>query len=1044
MTDVAVTVAPDPHVQVTVTGETLTVDVVEQAVQVEVAAARTSAVASAYLPASAADWDPDPSTVAAGLDQLAGRVAGTETGLTTETATRSAADAALSAAVTDAVARSALSVHGVESLLAVGDSRLDYGSLAEGGSGRPYILGRLAAALAVDRGKVLNTAHAGSTARWGGWHVFQEFDPGAQRWPYSARVSAGVVIHGGNDAAAGTDVGGWREASFKAGLTSEILRARVSRTYHHDDASIVYTGSWATQLFTDPSSAPGQGAGWRETATSGAKATITTPTDLGRDSDGQWIDLYLLCSDTGATGEVWLDGTKHADIDIGLGVPAGTAVGHGYGDSTWYATIHTHRVWVPWTGAAHTVEVRFGAQVSGGTLKFNGWAIEAETPPVVAVANVVQIANTSVYAMGGVYSDPTVADTYSSWVTEAVATIVDEVGDPDLTVLPVDINTPLGGALGTWTADGAAQPVGSNRSMFLTDGIHTNHVGSRIVVDAVVAAVVDAIQDGSVSLPHLAGSAGPAGELDPLTESIQWHVGAGTPVDVVDTFDRGASEWAAGGAGVELVGAWGVDDAGQLYCVDPLFAHYAVRDDFERTSASELGSVEADSAGAPRGWVAQTGVWGTTGAAAYLVSHTSGHSTATIELGSTTQAVEAQITYSGAGEYAGLVLRWVDAANYLLVTGNNLSCRAWKMVAGVKTLLGTFGGAGVGSHPRVEIGADDVLRCWNSETGVPSSTTFTVTDAALLSTGSGTRVGLWVDSAATPSAVNYLFDEFKAGMLEAAVAARTAGAGTLVVWEQSTADGIAGIVQGWYGNGGLTDITQGAGIAVRVVDAHNHYFCGVTYYGFWALYRVVAGVSTWVGTWWCGNSPGVTVHLAMDGDRFQVLDAGGDPVDVYDSIGDAFNGLDYLDDTGPAGTMHGVYEPYHDGPSRARWADWRFGQALTVSPPRRSDMRIDTTWAPEAVDIYGPYDPVVGWGSPTRVGLTAAELAAAFASQSEVDAVAASVSSHLSDASDAHDASAVSVVPSGGLVATDAQSALVELDADVEWLRAVTYQRSCV
>lgn len=863
----------------------------------------------------------------------------------------------------------------IESLIVAGHSYVDYGGSDEGEAGRPYFFGRLRAALGVPYGRALNMGMAGSTARWSGWPIFQEFDPtSSARWPLSARTGGAAIWLGANDAVYGIDDGGWREHSFKQGLLSTILRTRVSRTYNCDDASVDPDGTWTTATYASvhPSIKFGQGSSFTYTTDPGAKLTITTPADMGRYSDGAWVNLYFAAAQNGATGTVWLDGVEDGDLDTGMGAALGTAFQHGEGVDPGRATVYTYRLYIPTTyqtgsnsqTTQHSIEIRFGASIDAGVLAFTGWAIEATIPPPCLVLDVVQIAN-SVSGLSGAMSDTSVADTYSTWIEEVIATVLDADGNPDPSVIYVAANDALGGTLGTWTA-GTGNEFGSNRENFLADGVHLSHIGAARAVDACVDALTEALQL-NIDRINTAGSMSHV-EKDPLTEPPFIHRGAGTPVAIFDDFERAASEAVPGGSGVETNGSWGIDSEGQLYCVDPLFAHYLVRDDFARTSLTSLGRVGYDGAGTVRSWVAQSGSWATNGSVAYLTAFGAGHAVATLELSSaTTQTIEAQtVATSGLNDYAGLILRYVDANNYLLVTTSNLGCRAYKMLGGVLSLLGTFAGASVGTHPRAEIGADDVLRVWNSETGVPSSTTFAIADAALMAAGSGTKVGLWLHSSSGASdATNFTFTEFKAGTTASSTDARTANAGTMILWDKSTANGYLGVQQGTYSSGSLLDITQGAGMVVRKASSFNYYKLVVSYFGFWVLYRVDAGVATQIASWWVGQSPGVVIYIRMNGNDFSVYNGSGVLQERYDSPGNYT-----VTDATHTGTNHGIYHPYHDGVAKMRWRDVRWGQALTSRLPRRGDQYHDTTNAPDSVVVYGPYESG-SWGTGTTFGQVA-------------------------------------------------------------------------
>lgn len=71
--------------------------------------------------------------------------------------------------------------------------------------------------------------------------------------------------------------------------------------------------------------------------------------------------------------------------------------------------------------------------------------------------------------------------------------------------------------------------------------------------------------------------------------------------------------------------------------------------------------------------------------------------------------------------------------------------------------------------------------------------------------------------------------------------------------------------------------------------------------------------------------------------------------------------------------------------------------------------------------------------SVSAAGVVATELDAALEElASEISSGDAALQAHIDNTTDAHDASAISVIPSGNLTSTDAQSALVELQTDVD------------
>ena len=93
-------------------------------------------------------------------------------------------------------------------------------------------------------------------------------------------------------------------------------------------------------------------------------------------------------------------------------------------------------------------------------------------------------------------------------------------------------------------------------------------------------------------------------------------------------------------------------------------------------------------------------------------------------------------------------------------------------------------------------------------------------------------------------------------------------------------------------------------------------------------------------------------------------------------------------------------------------------------------LKSETTSNPYVADVDGNTFPYVDPGDYDAVTIHGVVPFSAAPDHEDVETVVAGLPAHLVDAVDAHDASAISVVPAGGLVATTVQAALAELDAE--------------
>ena len=913
------------------------------------------------------------------------------------------------------------------SLRLVGHSYIDTGTITEGGTGRRSFSGRLADALGVPANHVERQARVGSSARFANYLAF-ESSPGNKAWPFPPNTGLGVVWWGGNDAREAVVEDGWEEYSYKAAMQAVIARIRQGSVRENTDPTVTYSGTWTTNT-----TIAGSGASLAQTTVPASKAVITTPNDMGRGVDGVWVDIGMVAGDAGAQAEVWLDGVKHGDVDLGLGADKGTAFEHG--DP--YYTCVVYRMWIPttYTGTnvttVHTIELRHKENVNGSTtgLLFDYWAIESNEGPAVLCLNQPIPANpTAIENL-----TPLGTAMLNEWLKEVVdGFVIGGTSAKDPLVRYVDIHSLF-------------DPVGwsdwSNARFYLTDGLHPNEFGGKVAAEAVLAELRQMFTEG-VDMRAVLGVR--QDQLDPLLDPPRWFIGDGAPPEIHDRFDRAPSEFTLGGDWDETVGAWGVDEFEQIYCVDEAFPHYDVRDTFKR--AGSIGTVEGDRNGTLRAWTAHSGSWLADNGAIGLSAEPVGNAVATVQLNSTTQTVTC---YSSSliNNY-GIVLRYVDTDNYLFMIVNTSWGRydLWKRVGGAETFIGSVTPSPTTGYERyhAEIGADNIVRVWNAYDGKYAGAFSAVGDAVLQSGGSGTRAGMFVHDAVTT--IGNRFQEFTAGTTLSSEYVASAVPFSTVVHDFSLADGAIEIELGTTVDS-LYAQTQGTGIVFRYVDSRNYLVFYSTLFGIWALQKVVDGVAfgpeldtgtataggsntltdsgaSWtvdewedkqlrivsgtgagqtrfidsntstvltVTTNWTTNPDATSVYIIEDPAWLVYLGYGaGNRVGLEfegTSVRAFWNGVQKNWNTPTfgasevtvtehsTGTSHGFAAPFYPFAAAAnisRFRSFAFGEAILEGAPAVRGDVLAVVDDPAQVDLYAPYDAETGWPSPLQLATTAA------------------------------------------------------------------------
>lgn len=725
--------------------------------------------------------------------------------------------------------------------------------------------------------------------------VLQAVNPGPVAAPREADAAVVFLKWSTNDAILGSGDDTWAEWTYRCSLETAIARYRAGAVYEDTHASCGYSGAWTT-VANDDGAPEGSGVSSHETNDPAAVLTITTPTDLGRFRDTVDVELgFGIQPEHGATAEVWVDGDKHGDLDVGAGPENGTWPTSGFAGQR-YGYVYRLSLAVepdPDDENAvlpHEIEVRFGATVEdpAGVLRFDYWQVVADPPPLVLVANMPQPPDPPGYwAAQGL--DPTIHDRYNEWIAAVVA------GFDDPAVRVVDIDTPLGGTTATWSID-------SNAEFYSTDGLHPNAEGAKVIASAVIHEFAVALGSG-VAASQVLGKW--SGEQDPLLSPAVWHSGDGAPFGMVDDFTDANGLDAAW---TEAVGYWGIDEYANAYLVSTKFLPPDISDDFTR----------ADNALVPGGdWTVPVGkgTWGIESNTLALVADGAGNESLIVQdVGDTEQWAEVVFIEQPVSGFSGaLILRYVDDQNYLALIANRTftGYSLYKVVGGTATNVAsgivTLSSNNNGVH--AEVGADNVVRIWqirnasgSGSWGARGTLTYTITDPVLQHGGAGTKVGLGTPFTALAGSLR--FDDFAAG------AGNSHGiqgvvANTALLTRVGTDDATVGLR---VGSNGVGSAPAFLGVMYRIQDVDNGYLL----YAFpafhtWGLAKVVAGVRTNLGAAFVASlAPGATLAVKYEGNTHTVY---ADGVEV----------ASYVDATYPTGDVWGLSQVIGYDTSESRW-----------------------------------------------------------------------------------------------------------------------------
>lgn len=220
--------------------------------------------------------------------------------------------------------------------------------------------------------------------------------------------------------------------------------------------------------------------------------------------------------------------------------------------------------------------------------------------------------------------------------------------------------------------------------------------------------------------------------IDDAKAAATLALGDGTPELGVVT-----AEVAMGAPGVDAGVLLASDILDQVVTVGripgPIGWRFTAIDEFTPPSAASLGSTDSGAGADIVAWTTHgANTWGQDANGAFRNVVGGGHEQATIPTGAADHSVSA-LLFPAAGDPIGVVARWVDPSNHLLLewTPALASAVAFTVVGGVRTSVGTFAGAS-GDRWGLSVAGDKVTILRN-DVAVGFTTTTNL---------GGTRVGL--------------------------------------------------------------------------------------------------------------------------------------------------------------------------------------------------------------------------------------------------------------------------------------------------------------
>ncbi len=402
---------------------------------------------------------------------------GTSTTVTASTASATAVTGSVATTVTASTASATAVTSGsdsfaknmpvVQSLKIAGHSYLpdapSYLSSAEHG------VSRRLRALFGTRDGYLNSAVAGgaaashnSSSSWS--KVVTDVAPVRTTKPWVADAGLVVVNYGTNDAILGTSATDL--AGYRAAMQTIFSRYCASSCYWHDAASVTVGANWTD---TAHGATPiGGGVGNYVSSTVGAVLTIAVPSTF----TGGYVGIVFPGSWAGGTATVAVDG-------VGVGTVTTGNLHASIYSSKWTAA--TFRALL--TTGAHTITVTVASLINAGSVYVNGWHIEADaSPPIAVLENVLPTRPSGVWSS----IDQATVNAYNVELRAAIA--AHNAASPDSPVFLVPLDA----------------VIAANAAYFVSDGLHPNAAGAALMASAVHDAVHARIRVGSIKTTDMA------------------------------------------------------------------------------------------------------------------------------------------------------------------------------------------------------------------------------------------------------------------------------------------------------------------------------------------------------------------------------------------------------------------------------------------------------------------------------------------------------------------------------------------------------------
>lgn len=349
----------------------------------------------------------------------------------------------------------------------------------------------------------------------------------------------------------------------------------------------------------------------------------------------------------------------------------------------------------------------------------------------------------------------------------------------------------------------------------------------------------------------------------------------------------------------------------------------SIVDLFNRSSGASLGSTEAPVLP----WTAVVGTWGTDGTQAQLIGGPGGgtNNHAIVDTGMPDVMLEVTIGSAFASANAGIVLRQVDSSNYIraeFVPGS-VAVNIRLVKAGVASLLGTMSSVSFAPGARLAfVFIGTTLFCASASsggtytfktriTGLTEAATFT----GALSSG---RHGLYSPTTGTVDRfadIKFTLPQVGQPTVGGAIPMRLRGG-----WTTSAAaiqcqvpEATKNNVMGWdfgFSDGAfemeIGTAGQNCGLAFRIQDADNYWRVLIIPGAFGALYKVVGGTATQVGSnFLMPQGVGAIIRVDLLGPRIRVSSglANANLISTTDPLFQTTTICGVFDETGNHGTF---------------------------------------------------------------------------------------------------------------------------------------------